>query len=206
MDSWMPWTITCNFVRSFSPTLVLVISGDLCRNLFYLRPIRTWAVATDAIALCVVSSIRLLPPLLPVRAQMKYVFDKYYIGATLVFAALSSPKTPAIPMNVFFVAAGFALCNDLARICKISFEDAELLLHRFYWAAGIVIFLTYFLASSVIQMAKGTFIWRDLLAQGFTVALLILILAIIKWWANGREPIPHIQELGLNQSGTRKSA
>lgn len=206
MDSWMPCLITRNFIRAFTPTLVLVIAWDLCRNLFYMGPARMWAVAADVIALSIVIAIRLVPPLSAAREQIRFFFHKSHFGFACIYIALFSANSFANPTSMLLLSAGYALCNDLSWVCKISREDAELAIHRFYWGIFIVVFFVYCLASSIAQLAKGTFVLKNLLSEALAGAVLILILAFIKWWGNGREPIPHIQELGLNENGARKSA
>ena len=74
MDSWMPWTITRNFIRAFFPTLSLLIAWDIWRNLGHASAMQRQTLLIDAIALCAILAIRLQPPLAPAWEQLKYPF------------------------------------------------------------------------------------------------------------------------------------
>jgi len=202
MDSWMPWTIVRNFIRAFSPTLVVVIIWDMWRNLSH-SPSVTWlAVMIDAVALGVIIAIRLAPPLTGLREQLKgYLHWKWeaLIAGSIIVALLVSHKLPHfVPRNVLLGLAGCAFYADLARTCGIDHETSQKTIRAVCVAYGIVRGFVSDTASSIAQIREGTFPWRDAM---YFMVLVIVLLAILgfKWWGEGHEPLPEIQELGLNR-------
>jgi len=192
MDSWMPWVITRNFIRAFFPTLVLVITWNLCRNLLYLKSARTWAVTTDLVALCVVIAIRLAPPLAPALEQLKYVVDKQRLGLAAIFIALISFKLELVGLDPLLLVGGCVFCNDLSRLRRSSLPKARQLAGDFSDLAGFIILFVAALISSLRQTMDGTYSWREI----SVAALAILAMVFAGWWANRHPAQPFVQELG----------
>jgi hypothetical protein len=216
MDSWMPWTITCNFIRGFFPTLMLVISWDLWRNVNHPPATRRLAVLVDIMALGAVSAIRLTPPLAPAREQLKYFFRGSWIGFTglcalawIGFTGLGAlawswlfDEFHATLLDGLLAAVAYAFYNDLSRVCKISREDAEHYGNFVYRAVGIAAWLTLGMVSLLKlghgALSQGVFSRRYALTMGVLLPVLIAI-AVFRWRGRWRNSAPEIQELGLNR-------
>lgn len=192
MDSWMPWTISCNFIRAFCPTLILVINWDLWRNVGHAGPAKQWAIMTDAVAFGVVLAIRLSPPLAGIREQLKSLFHAPWVGWFVIGLVLSPLLFPGIMPHDFqhelLPVAGYAFCADMARICKIDYEQSKRSVSFIYTAYGI-------LAGFASQVVSSR---RDALFVAMFLLVLIAISAF-KWWGEWDRPFSHIQELGLNR-------
>jgi hypothetical protein len=202
MDSWMPWTVMRNFIRAFCPTLILVINWDLWRNLGRAEPAKQWAIMTDAVAFGVVLAIRLSPPLAGMGEQLKSLFQAPWVGWFVIGLVLGPLLFPGIMPHDFqhklLPVAGYAFCGDIARVCKIDYEQSKRSLRFIYTAYGIFAGFASQVISYVEQIREGTFPWRD--ALSLTAFLLLLIaISAFKWWGEWDGPISHIQELGLNR-------
>ena len=202
MDPWMPWTITCNFIRTFCPTLILVINWDLWRNVGHVGPAKQWAIMTDAVAFGVVLAIRLSPPLAGMREQLKSLFHAPWVGWFVVGMVLAPLLSPGIMPHDFqhklLPVAGYAFCGDMARVCKIDYEQSRRSISLIYISYGIVVGFASQVVSYAEQIREGTFPWSDALFLAMFLLVLISISAF-KWWGAWNGPIPHIQELGLNR-------
>ncbi len=202
MDSWMPWRIACNFIRAFCPTLILVINWDLWRNLGHAGPSKQWAIMTDAIAFGVVLVIRLSPPLTGMREQLKSLFDAPWVGWFVIGLVLAPLLFPGIVPHDFrhklSLLAGYAFCADMARVCKIDYEQSRRSIKFIYAAYGIIAGFASQVISYAAQIWEGTFPWREALFLAMFLLVLIAISAF-KWWGEWDGPLPHIQELGLNR-------
>jgi hypothetical protein len=198
----MPWIITCNFIRAFCPTLILVINWDLWRNLDHAGPAKQWAIMTDAVAFGVVLAIRLSPPLTGIREQLKSLFHAPWVGwfvIGLLLAPLLFPETMSHGFwEELLPVAGYAFCADMARVCKIDYEQSKRSIRFIYTAYGIIAGFASQVVSYAAQIWEGTFPWRDALFLAMFLLVLISISAF-KWWGEWNGPIPHIQELGLNR-------
>jgi hypothetical protein len=206
MESWMPWKITCNFIRAFFPTLSLLIAWDIWRNLGHASAMQRQTLLIDAIALCAIFAIRLQPPLAPAWEQLKYPFAwkqlKYPFRLSLMCILGVGPFLMVLldpiffPMEGLLTIVGYIFYCDLSRTCKISLEDAAKHLYLVYAIVGGSGWILWIIVSSLKEM--GTFPWRD--ALFLTIFFLVLIaVCVFKWWGEWDGPISHIQELGLNR-------
>jgi hypothetical protein len=202
MDSWMPWTITRNFIRAFCPTLILLIGWDMWRNVGHAGPAKQWAVMTDAVAFGIVMAIRLSPPLMGMGEQLKFLFQSPWVGWFMVGMVLGPLLLPGIVSFDFrhklSLMAGCVFCTDIARVCKIDYEQSRRSLKYIFIAYGIIAGFVSQVVSYVSEMWEGTFPWRDALFLAMFLLVLIAISAF-KWWGEWDGPLPDIQELGLNR-------
>lgn len=110
MDSWMPWTITRNFIRAFCPTLSLLIAWDIWRDLGHASAMQRQTLLIDAIALCAILAIRLQPPLALAWEQLKYPFAwkqlKYPFRLTLMCILGVGPFLMVLLDPIFFPMKG----------------------------------------------------------------------------------------------------
>jgi hypothetical protein len=206
MDSWMPWTITRNFIRAFFPTLSLLIAWDIWRNLGHASAMQRQTLLIDAIALCAILAIRLQPPLAPVWEQLKYPFAwkrlKYplrlslmgILGVGALWMALLDPLS--FLMEGSLTVVGYIFYCDLSRTCKISLEGAAIHVYLVYAIVGGSGWIVWSIVSSFREV--GRFPWRDALSLAIFLLILIAISAF-KWWGERGEPLPHIQEPGLDR-------
>ena len=202
MDSWMPWTVVRNFIRAFSPTLVVVVIWDMWRNLSHSFSLTWPAVTIDAVALGAIIAIRLAPPLTALRQQLKgYLHWKWeaLIAGSIFVALLLFRKVPHFaPPNVLLGLAGCAFYADLARTCRIEYETSKKAIRAVWVAYGIIYGFVSDAASSIAQIREGTFPWRD--AMYFMLLMIVLLVILgLKWWGQGYQSLPEIQELGLNR-------
>lgn len=201
MDSWMPWTVVRNFIRAFSPTLILAITWDLWRNLSHSSSMNSWAVITDGVSLGTVASVRLVPPLAGAHEQLKYYLRwkwEALIASSIFLALLLFHRLPHLSaLDILLALTGCAFYADLSRACRIDIELSRKTAAIAFVYGAITAFVSD-TVSSIARIREGTFPWRD--AMYFTV-LMIVLLAILglKWWGQGREKLPEIQELGLNR-------
>ncbi|HLK06430.1 MAG TPA: hypothetical protein VKV30_00750 [Candidatus Angelobacter sp.] len=208
MDSWMPWTITRNFIRAFFLTLLLLIAWDFWRNLGHSASMQRQTLLIDAIAFCTILAIRLQPPLAPAWEQLKYPFAwkqlKYpfrlswmgILGVVGLLMALMDPDKLSFLTKGPLTVVGYIFYCDLSRTCKISLEDAEKHVDLVHTLVGVSGWIIWSIASSIGEM--GRFSWRDVLF--LAIFFLVLIgMSAFKWWGEWDGPISHIQELGLNR-------
>lgn len=203
MDSWMPWKITCNFIRAFFPTLSLLIAWDIWRNLGHASAMQRQTLFIDAIALCVILAIRLQPPLAPAWEQLKYPFAwkqlKYPFRLSLICTLGVGPLLMVFldplfsPMEGLLTVVGYIFYCDLSRSCKISLEDAAKHVYLVYAIVGGSGWIVWSIVSALREM--DTFPWRDALF----LPIFLLAISAFHWWGKWGEPLPHIQELGLNR-------
>jgi hypothetical protein len=197
MDSWMPWTVTRNFIRAFCPTLSLLIAWDIWRNLGHASAMQRQTLLIDAIALCAIFAIRLQPPLAPAWKQLKYPFRlslMCILGVGPFLMVLLDPLF--FPMEGLLTVVGYIFYCDLSRTCKISLEDTAKHVYLVYAIVGGSGWIVWIIVSSLKEM--GTFPWRDALFLAIFLLVLIAISAF-RWWGEWGGPLPHIQELGLNR-------
>ena len=209
MESWMPWKITCNFIRAFFPTLSLLIAWDIWRNLGHASAMQRQTLLIDAIALCAILAIRLQPPLAPAWEQLKYPFAwkqlKHpfrlslmgFLGVGALLMTLLDPLSCLMEGSLTVV--GYIFCCDLSRTCKISLEGAVIhvyLVYAIVGGSGWIVWSIWSIVSSFREM--GRFPWNDAL---FLAIFLLIPTAIFafKWWGEWGETLPHIQELGLDR-------
>jgi hypothetical protein len=199
MDSWMPWRITCNFIRAFFPTLGLLICWDTWRNLSHGPPRNQVAITADVVALGVVFAIRLALPLTLAREQVKHLF-RWSAGLAMMLAMVLSTihNSKVDHKDVLLLIAGYAVCCDLARTCKISPDDAERKINFVYTTMAFLAVFVSAMASSFRQTWEGTLPPRDAWLSAILIHTLLIIFAV-KWWGGGYESIPHIQTLNLNE-------
>ncbi len=201
MDSSMPWIIARNFVRAFAPTLAVVILWDLARNLSHLSTTPRWAAVSDGVALGVVIAIRLAPPSKGLREQlMEYMRWKWeaLFGASILLTLLLFHKLPqSDPLDILLGLAACAFYADLARVCRIEYETSRKTIRAICVAYGFIAALLSGVVSSVAQIREGAFPREDL--AYFVLTLVVLVILGFKWWGQGAEPSPVVQELGLNR-------
>jgi hypothetical protein len=206
MDSWMPWTITRNFIRAFFPTLSLLIAWDIWRNLDHVSAMQRPTLFIDALALCAILAIRLQPPLAPAWEQLKYPFAwkqlKYPFRLSLIGILGVGPLLMALldplsfPMEGLLTVVGYIFYCDLSRTCKISLEDAAKHVYLVYAIVGGSGWIVWNIVSSFREI--GRFQWRDALPVAIFFLVLIAVSAF-QGWGEWGEPLPHIQELNLNR-------
>lgn len=202
MDSWMPWTIARNFVRAFSPTLVVVIVWDLWRNLSHLSTTTGWTVVSDTAALGVIIAIRLAPPIEGLREQvtayLRWKWEARFASAVLLALVFFDVMERPNPLDVLLGFAAWALYADLARVCRIEFETSKKVIKAIGIACGVLTYVLSGVVSSVAQIREGTFPWRDVIYLMVLVLIVTVVLAL-KWWGQASQPLPVVQELGLNR-------
>ena len=204
MDSFMPWRIACNFIRAFFPTLILLISWDLWRRLKHVAPATQWAVMTDAIALGVVLSIRLAPPLGEAREQLKHFYRSWesFFWACVVLLPLVLPHriTQANRQDGLLLLAAFAFYSDIVRVCKISLSTgiSKASIRAVCTTFWFFAYLVSGAVSLLGQIWERAVDWRDTLTGAANFLVLISLLTLARWWER-REHFPAIQELGLNR-------
>lgn len=209
MDSWMPWKITRNLIRAFFPTLSLLIAWDIWGNLGHASAMQRQTLLIDAIALCSILVIRLQPPLAPAWEQLKYPFAWKQLKHPFRLGLMSILGVGALWMTLLdplsFLMEGsltvvvYIFYCDLSRTCKISLEGAAIQVYLAYaivGGSGWIVWSTWSIVSSFREM--GRFPWSDAL---FLAIFLLIPIAIsaFKWWGEWGEPLPHIQELGLDR-------
>lgn len=209
MDSWVPWKITCNFIRAFFPTLSLLIAWDIWRNLGHASAMQRQTLLIDAIALCSILAIRLQPPLAPAWEQLKYPFawkqlkHPFWLSLMGILGVGAWLMTLLDPLS--FLMEGsltvvmYIFYCDLSRTCKISLEGAAIhvyLVYAIVGGSGWIVWSIWSIVSSFREM--GRFPWSDAL---FLAIFLLIPIAIsaFHWWGEWGEPLPHIQELGLDR-------
>jgi hypothetical protein len=190
----------------FFPTLSLLIAWDIWRNLGHASAMQRQTLLIDASALCAILAIRLQPPLAPAWEQLKYPFAwkqlKYpfrlslmgILGVGALWMALLDPLS--FLMEGSLTVVGYIFYCDLSRTCKISLEGAAIHVYLVYAIVGGSGWIVWSIVSSFKEM--GRFPWRDALFLAIFLLILIAI-SVFQWWGEWDEPLPHIQELGLNR-------
>jgi hypothetical protein len=186
-----------NYVQLHSRILSNVDPGDqlgLVAQRGPRRPAKQLAIITDAVAFGAVLAIRLSPPLTGMREQLKSLFHAPWVGWFVIGLVLSPLLFPGIMPHNFqhelLPVAGYAFCADMARVCKIDYEQSKRRISFIYTAYGII--------AGFASQVVSTFPWRDALFLAIFFLVLIAISAF-KWWGEWDRPLSHIQELGLNR-------
>jgi hypothetical protein len=198
----LPFRVVRNFVRAFSPTLILLIGCDIWRNSTQPVAARQLAITIDVLALGVVLAMRLSPPFAGAREQLKSLFRAPWVGWIIVATAVLVPvleKPIHVSMHKLLLLCWSAFCGDLARACRFDYEIAERGVRLTVMTAPVIGAVYSAAASYWTQMREGTFPWKN--AAYLAVFVLIMAaIAALRWWAEGgTEPFPLIQELGLNR-------
>ena len=116
------------------------------------------------------------------------------LGVGALWMALLDPLS--FLMEGSLTVVGYIFYCDLSRTCKISLEDAAKHLYLVYAIVGGSGWIVWSIVSSFREV--GRFPWRDALSLAIFLLILIAISAF-KWWGERGEPLPHIQEPGLDR-------
>jgi len=186
---WLPWRFARNFVRAFCPTLIVLLSWDLWRNLNYAAVARQWAVTMDFIALGAVLAVRLQPPLAPALDQLQYFFPLTSDGLYRLLILLA-PLALEIIMkslwNPWLLVVAYALSVDVCRVRKVPVDDEDPRISLTYLALSVAgVFLMWALV--LIRIAPGRAQWRDILRDSAGVLMMVALLALLIWWGQKRK-------------------
>jgi hypothetical protein len=186
---WLSWRFVRSFVRSFCPTLIVLLSWDLWRNLGHAAAARQWAVTTDIIALGAVLALRLAPPLAPALDQLQYFFplssDGLYRLLILLAPLALDIITHSSLWDPWFLATVYALSVDASRVRKVPAEDPRISLTLLaFGVAGT------FLPRTLLLIAQGTAEWRAVLRDSAGVLMMVALLALLIWWGHKRRWSP----------------
>jgi hypothetical protein len=139
-----------------------------------------------------------MPPLSAAREQLKYFFRWSWFGlgsGLALVVPLVFLKSHVDPKDGLLLAAGYAFYSDIARICKLSPEDAERKIRFLY---NTMAFLFAGIVFAFTQIWESRFSSRDAWFSAVFLPVLVIIL-VVKWWAGGFTPGRQIQTLDLNE-------
>jgi len=187
---WLPWRFARNFVRAFCPTLIVLLSWDLWRNLNYATAARQWTVTMDFIALGTVLAIRLQPPLAPALDQLQYFFplssDGLYRLLILLAPLALDIITKSSLWDPWLLVVAYALSVDVPRVRKVPVDDVDPRIRLTYLAFSVACaFLVKVLA--LIWIAPGRTQWRGILRDSAGVLMMVALLALLIWWGQKRK-------------------
>lgn len=187
---WLPWRFVRNFVRAFCPTLIVLLSWDLWRNLDHAAAARQWAVITDFIALGAVLALRLQPPLAPALDQLQYFFplssDGLYRLLILLAPLALDIITKSWLWDPWLLVVAYALSVDVPRVRKVPVDDVDPRMSLTYLAFSVACaFLVRALV--LIRIASGRAQWRAILRDSAGVLMMVALLALLMWWGQKRK-------------------
>jgi hypothetical protein len=188
---WLPWRFARSFVRAFCPTLIVLLSWDLWRNLGHASAARPWAVTTDVLALGAVLALRLASPLAPALAQLQYFVPLSSDGLYRLLILLASLALDIITHSSFLdpwlLVAAYALSVDVSRVRKVPVENVDPRISLTFLAFGIAGAFLVRAALVLILVAQGTGQWRAFLRDSPGVLMMVALLALLMWWGQKRK-------------------
>jgi hypothetical protein len=188
---WLPWRFARSFVRAFCPTLIVLLSWDLWRNLGHASAARPWAVTTDLLALGAVLALRLAPPLASALDQLQYFFPLSSDGLYRLLILLAPLALDIITHSLFWdpwlLVAAYALSMDVSRVRKVSVENEDPRISLTYLALGVAGAFLVRAALVLIPIARGTGQWRAVLRDSSGVLMMVALLALLMWWGQKRK-------------------
>lgn len=209
---WLPWRFARNSVRAFCPTLIVLLSWDLWRNLSHAAAARPWAVTTDVIALGAVLALRLAPPLAPALDQLQYFFPLSSDGLFRLLILLAPSALDIITHSSFWepwlLVAAYALSVDVSRVRKVPVENVDPRISLAYLALGVAGAFLVRAALVLILIARGTAQWRAVLRDSPGVLMMVALLALLIWWGQKRrwaqtgKRDPVVEDLEFNPNAT----
>jgi len=187
---WLPWRFARSFVRAFCPTLIVLLSWDLWRNLGHAAAARQWAVTTDVIALGAVLALRLAPPLAPALDQLQYFFplssDGLYRLLILLAPLALDIVTHSSLWDSWPLVAAYVLSVDVSRIRKVPADGEDPRISLTYLGLGVAGAFLVRAALVLILIARGTVQWRACLRDSAGVLMMVALLALLMWWGQKR--------------------
>jgi len=187
----LPWRFARSFVRAFCPTLIVMLSWDLWRNLGHAGVARPWALTTDVLALVAVLALRLAPPLAPALDQLQYFFPLSFDGLYRLLILLALPALDIITHSSFLdpwlLVAAYALSMDVSRVRKVPVENEDPRISLTYLALGVVGAFLVRAALVLILIAQGMGHWRAVLRDSAGILMIAALLALLLWWGQKRK-------------------
>ena len=181
---WLPWRFVRSFVRAFCPTLIMLLSWDLWRNLGHAAAARHWAVITDVIALGAVLALRIAPPLAPALDQLQYFFPLSSDGLYRLLILLPPLALEIVTDSSFWdpwlLVAAYVLSVDVSRVRKVPEEDPRISLT--FLALGVF----WSVVPALILTARGTEQSRFVLRDSSSVLMTVAVVALLMWWGHKR--------------------
>jgi hypothetical protein len=187
---WLPGRFARNFIRAFCPTLIVLLSWDLWRNLGHAASARQWAVTTDVMALGAVLVLRLAPPLAPALDQLQYFFPLSSDGLFRLLILLAPLALEIITPSLWdpwLLVVAYALSVDVSRVRKVPVDDQDPRISLTYLSFVIVPTSLVIAVSVLILIARGTAQWRDVLRNTAGVLIMVALLALLIWWGHKRK-------------------